>query len=66
MEITLNGVPTVLPEHATIDQLLAQAGLTGRRVAVEVEGAIVPRSAHAAHVLRPGDRVEIVHALGGG
>jgi len=66
MEITLNGVATALPDAATVDQLLAQAGLAERRVAVEVEGAIVPRSAHATHVLNPGDRVEIVHALGGG
>jgi len=66
MEITLNGTPTQLADAATISELLAQAGLAERRVAVEVEGAIVPRSAHDAHVLRPGDRVEIVHALGGG
>jgi sulfur carrier protein len=66
MEITLNGAPTQLPEAATIAQLLVQAGLAERRVAVEVAGTIVPRSAHGTHVLRPGDRVEIVHALGGG
>jgi len=66
MEITLNGAPTALPDGATVAQLLAQAGLAERRVAVEVEGAIVPRSAHATQVLHPGDRVEIVHALGGG
>jgi len=66
MEITLNGVPTTLPGDATVGQLLVQAGLAERRVAVEVEGAIVPRSAHPTHLLHPGDRVEIVHALGGG
>lgn len=66
MEITLNGTPTALPDNATVSQLLAQAGLAERRVAVEVEGEIVPRSAHATQVLQPGDRVEIVHALGGG
>ena len=66
MEILLNGAPTELDADATVAQLLVQAGLGERRVAVEVEGVIVPRSAHAAHVLAPGDRVEIVHALGGG
>jgi sulfur carrier protein len=66
MEITLNGARTQLPDAATIARLLLQAGLAERRVAVEVEGAIVPRSAHETHVLQPGDRVEIVHALGGG
>ena len=38
----------------------------GRKVAVEVNGAIVPRSLHAEHALKDGDRIEIVHALGGG
>jgi len=66
MEILLNGAPTELEADATVAQLLVQAGLGERRVAVEVEGVIVPRSAHSAHVLAPGDRVEIVHALGGG
>jgi sulfur carrier protein len=66
MEITLNGAPTLLPDGATVAPLLVQAGLAERRVAVEVDGAIVPRSAHATQVLRPGDRVEVVHALGGG
>ena len=63
------------PDHrARLTEILAQVsrdvlqaeGLAGRRVAVEVNGAIVPRSRHGEHVLEPGDRVEIVHALGGG
>src|SRR5690606_10077704 len=41
-------------------------GLAGRRVAVEVNGTIVPRGQHEAHALADGDQVEIVHALGGG
>ncbi len=71
MEITLNGKPHVLGTDApdadhTIAGLLEEAGLGERRVAVEVNGAIVPRSAHASEVLHAGDKVEIVHALGGG
>lgn len=66
MDITLNGEPLALPHPQTIHDLLETSELTGRRVAVEVNGAIVPRSAHATHALRDGDRVEIVHALGGG
>ena len=66
MEILLNGTPTELDTGATVAQLLLQAGLGEHRVAVEVEGTIVPRSAHASHALHAGDRVEIVHALGGG
>jgi sulfur carrier protein len=66
MEILLNGKTRALPPGCSIAGLLAEAGFGERRVAVEVNGAIVPRSAHAGHVLGEGDRVEIVHALGGG
>lgn len=66
MEILLNGKSHLLPEASSVAGLLAEAGFGERRVAVEVNGAIVPRSAHASHVLAEGDRVEIVHALGGG
>ena len=50
----------------TVSDLLQSEGLAERRVAVEVNGAIVPRGAHATHALAEGDRVEVVHALGGG
>lgn len=66
MDITLNGEPRQLAAQITLTQLLEQEGLAGRRVAVEVNGQIVPRGSHASHVLEAGDRVEIVHALGGG
>lgn len=66
MDIQLNGAPHSLPGACTVAALLEQAGFGGRRVAVEVNGGIVPRSAHASHELQPGDKVEIVHALGGG
>lgn len=66
MDILLNGTRHPLATGCSVAQLLAEAGLGERRVAVEVNGAIVPRSAHASHVLHEGDRVEIVHALGGG
>ena len=66
MDIRLNGEARTLPTPQTLQQLLAAEGLTGRRVAVEVNGEIVPRGRHAEHALREGDVVEIVHALGGG
>lgn len=66
MDIRLNGAPRALPAPCSIEHLLADAGLAGRRVAVEVNGEIVPRGLHATRELRDGDRVEIVHALGGG
>lgn len=66
MDIQLNGETRGIPEQATLATLLDQEGLAQRRVAVEVNGEIVPRGQHATHALQPGDTVEIVHALGGG
>ncbi|TKR31160.1 sulfur carrier protein ThiS [Luteimonas gilva] len=67
MDILLNGDPVSLPDPAaTVAALLAAQGLSERRVAVEVNGEIVPRGLHGEHRLRAGDKVEIVHALGGG
>ena len=66
MNIELNGEPRIVADACRVAELLLAEGLGGRRVAVEVNGSIVPRGAHAGHVLHSGDRVEIVHALGGG
>ena len=66
MDIVLNGAPMRFPDGSTIAALLAETGLGERRVAVEVNGTIVPRGQHPTHELRDADRVEIVHALGGG
>jgi sulfur carrier protein len=66
MDITLNGEPRAIAAMTTVLQLLAQEGLGERRVAVEVNGEIIPRSRHGEHPLATGDRIEIVHALGGG
>jgi sulfur carrier protein len=66
MNILLNGAAQALREGADVAELLEVAGLAGKRVAVEVNLEIVPRSQHATRVLREGDRVEIVHAIGGG
>ena len=66
MDILLNGEARALATGCTLAQLLDDAGLGQRRVAVEVNGEIVPRARHDAHALADGDRVEIVHALGGG
>jgi len=66
MHIRLNGEDLAIEPGATIATLLAQQDLAGRRVAVEVNGDIVPRGRHETHPIAEGDRVEIVHALGGG
>lgn len=66
MDIVLNGKPRQIGADTSVADLLVVELLGERRVAVEVNGQIVPRSLHAGHRLQDGDRVEIVHALGGG
>ena len=72
MEIRLNGQPFELdaasqPAAApTVAALLAVLGLQGKRVAIEVNGELVPRSQHGQHTLVDGDRIEVVEAIGGG
>ena len=66
MQIQLNGQAREIAAGTTLAALLDAAGYAGRKVAVEVNLAVVPRSAHATHVLAEGDRVEIIHAIGGG
>ena len=66
MDIVLNGESRSLAAALTVLDLLQAEGRGQRRVAVEVNGESVPRSRHAESTLRDGDRVEIVHALGGG
>ena len=65
-QILINGQLHQLAGEPSVAEALVTLGLQGRRVAVECNGAIVPRSAHADHRLRDGDRVEIVVAVGGG
>lgn len=66
MRIQLNGESFELPDGETVAALLTRLELTGRRVAVELNMDIVPRSQHASTALSEGDQVEVVHAIGGG
>lgn len=66
MRILLNGNPHDCADDTTLAQLLADESYAHRRVAVEINRRIIPRSEHAATLLRPADHVEIVHAMGGG
>ena len=66
MRILLNGQHHELDHDMTIAALLEHTGFGARRVAVEINSEIVPRSEHAMRMLHEGDRVEVVHALGGG
>ena len=66
MNLTVNGKVHECPAGTTVTALLEQLALTGRRVAVERNGEIVPRSQHPNAVLTDGDQIEIVVAVGGG
>ncbi len=66
MTITLNGDPRPLSPGCTVAALLAALGLDMRKVAVERNEAIVPRSLYGETVLAEGDSLEIVHFIGGG
>lgn len=66
MQIYLNGELRVIDGAPNIAALLADLGLADKRVAVEVNREIVPRSRHALHALQDQDRVEVVNAIGGG
>ena len=65
MEITVNGETRQIPPGTTAQGLIEMLGLEGR-LAVEVNEEIVPRSSFERHTLEPGDRIEIVKAIGGG
>jgi sulfur carrier protein len=66
MKIALNGEAREFERALSVTELLERAGYGGRRVAVEVNREIVPRSTHGGRLLQDGDQVEVVHALGGG
>ncbi len=66
MKITINGELHKVPEGSNIVQLLEAMDQVSQRLAVEVNLEIIPRSLHEQYVLKENDRVEIVHAIGGG
>lgn len=66
MRLTINGEERDLPPVATITELVAALDLDTRKVAVERNLEIVPRSLHPQTAIVDGDRIEIVHFIGGG
>ena len=66
IELLINGEPRTFPAPLTLSQLVASLDLLGKRIAIEKNGEIVPRSQHADIRLADGDRLEIVVAVGGG
>jgi len=66
MNILLNGEARNIGNDIRLSQLIEQLELSGKRLAVEVNREIVPRSQHSDYVIKAGDNIEIVHAIGGG
>lgn len=66
MHIQLNGDRHEVETGSTLATLIDSLDLSGKRIAVEINEELVPRSEHDTHVLAEGDRVEIVQAIGGG
>jgi sulfur carrier protein len=64
--LSVNGAPQHLERGASVSRLLESLSLGGKRVAVERNGEIVPRSAYGETPLAEGDQLEIVVAVGGG
>jgi sulfur carrier protein len=66
VRVILNGAPREFPAPLTFSQLIDELSLAGRRLAVERNGEIVPRSRFQEACLADGDRIEVVMAVGGG
>jgi sulfur carrier protein len=66
MNIIINGESKTVPNYFTAAQLIEHLGLQGKRLAMEVNLEIVPRSTYEIHQFGEGDKIEIVHAIGGG
>jgi len=66
MQIHLNGEWHECSDATTLAELIATMDLAGKRIAVELNGDIAPRSQHPSIILHANDRVEIVQAIGGG
>ncbi len=66
LNLKINGEPRQFPDALTVAGLIDQLGYTGKRIAIERNGEIVPRSQHPTVALVTGDQLEIVVAVGGG
>ena len=66
IEIIINGETQTFNGAVSVADLLARLGLPEKKIAVEHNLEIVPKSAYASHMVEAGDRIEIVHFIGGG
>jgi sulfur carrier protein len=66
IQVTVNGKAHRFEQPLDVSALLSSLDLLGKKVAVERNGEIVPKSAHASTLLADGDQLEVVVAVGGG
>tara|TARA_Y100000768_G_scaffold358561_1_gene314463 strand:- start:3256 stop:3456 length:201 start_codon:yes stop_codon:yes gene_type:complete len=66
MNILLNNKPVKIFDGSTIEKLLEQKNIQEKYFAVEINRKVIPKSKHGSHVIRDGDKVEIITAIGGG
>ena len=66
INVSINGALRQFPESTSVAALIEELGLTGKRIALERNGEIVPRSSFATQLLAEGDKLEVVVAVGGG
>ena len=66
MQLNVNGKPMELPDGLTVEALLSHLGVRRQYTAVAVNREITPKAQYASTSLQEGDRVEIVHPMGGG
>jgi len=66
LDIFVNGESRQVQDSCSVQQLLEEMDLSGQRLALEVNEEIVPKSRHSEYCFNPGDKVEIVNAIGGG
>ena len=66
MNILLNNEPEILYEGSTVKTLIEKCNIKNKYYAVEINKKIIPKSDHEKHVIKDGDRIEIITAIGGG
>jgi sulfur carrier protein len=66
MQVIINGEGHTFNDGILLSTLLTQLEISGKRIAVEINESIVPKSQHDATVIHQGDKIEIIHAIGGG
>ena len=66
MKILVNGEKISLPEDSSIEGLIVHLGYQNKRIAIEINESIIPKSNHSSFLLQNLDKVEIINAVGGG